>query len=76
MQVALDVHCVLKDSGLKNNGSESTLYFSKSEIYQWKWLIYFKLGTDQALPLDQNLCQGVVSLLQLEFDEINYFFFL
>lgn len=59
VQVTLDAHCALKDYGLKNNGSESTPHFSESEICQWKWLTYFNFGADQALSLDQGLCQGV-----------------
>lgn len=32
VQVALDAHRALKDQGLKNSGSESTLHSSKTEL--------------------------------------------
>lgn len=34
VQVTLDAQCALKDQGLKNSGSESTLIFSKTELCQ------------------------------------------
>lgn len=58
-QVTFHAHCALKDDSLKNNKTEATLHFSKFKIGQWKWLMYFKLWTDQVLPLDRGLCQGV-----------------
>lgn len=74
VQVTLDAHCALKDYGLKNNSSESTLRFSKSEICQWKWLTYFKLGTDHALSLDQGLCQGAALCFNQNFMKLIFFF--
>lgn len=76
VKITLDAHCVLKDYDLKNNCSDSTLYFSKSEICLRRWLTFFKLGTYKELSLDQGLFWGVAVFFRWNLTTLIFLFFL